>query len=452
MAVGARAGSSEFMRPLSSYKRQQNGVEKMVTTRVKEGDTVEILVAAFKDESGRVIRVSEDGEEVTVELIGTTIPIPITIRIDQVRATRCPEGELVCSSCRRSSGSLKHSRRHNLDLCGICRPWILMSLRRTRGVPGWIRPDPNMTSDELADLRQQFRESLQTDTRHARVYLQTHPHAFAMGFAYSGPLSERGWAVALSILSASHSIELSGYTIPNIPQSVVDEELSRLEEAGVIRLPRQPLLRKQVAHLLRGDFGLEMQRRLITMVFLWLVSDDEFIARVPGAWATSFNFLSDVVNELGDRASFVDGDIRVIGSSGNIYNIAPKKPHPYYQVSRVVDDQRTGICIDPIGASRVVFGDVLVTLVLSLYDDQISARRINTLSRHVFGRPPNSNRRRNANIDHLWQRALGNTPLRYQHLDEEDDEEDQTLPLGWRRLIDRFQTNLADWSPEEDEA
>jgi len=340
-----------------------------------------------------------------------------------------------------------------LDLCDVCRTWVRMSLRRTRQVPRWIRPDPNMTSQELADLREQFRESIQTDSRHTRAFLHAHPNPLGMGFAYAGPLSERGWGVALSILSASHSIDFSRYHIPNIPHSVVDEELSRLEEAGVLRLPTQPLMRKQVAHFLRGDYGLEMQRRLITMVFLWLVSDDEYIARVPDAWATSFNFLRDVVNELGDRASFVDGNIRVIGSSGNTYTIAAKSPTPYYQVSRVVDDQRTGICIDPIGAGRVVFGDVLVTLVLSLYDDQISARRINTLSHHVFGRPNQSRRRRNANIDHLWQRALGNTPLRFQHLDQEEEEEegDQTIPMAWQRLLDRFQTSLADWTLEEDE-
>jgi hypothetical protein len=89
-----------------------------------------------------------------------------------------------------------------------------------------------------------------------------------------------------------------------------------------------------------------------------------------------------------------------------------------------------------------VFGDVLVTLVLSLYDDQISARRINTLSQHVFGQPF-GRPRRNANIDHLWQRALGQA--------QQGENDDNTeLPIVWRRLLDRFQTNLADWTLEED--
>ena len=187
------------------------------------------------------------------------------------------------------------------------------------------------------------------------------------------------------------------------------------------------------------------------MVFLWLVSEDEFIARVPDAWATSFNFLRDVVVELGDRASFVDGNIRVIGSSGNIYNIAPEKADSILSGFRLNNGNRSGICIDPIGAGLVVFGDVLVTVVLSLYDDQISARRINTLAPHVFG-PTRRGLIRQRNIDHLWRRALGNTPLQYRHLVEENEEEDQTLPMVWQRLIDRFQTNLADWTNEEDDS
>ena len=347
-----------------------------------------------------------------------------------------------CSSCNTPSALVKHSRRHQLDLCNICHSWVRMSLRRTRKVPRWIRPDPNMTSQELNELREKLKESYQNHHHYRRMHVEVNPHAFAMGRTYSGPLDERGWSLALSILSTSHPIELSAYSIPNISHSVVDEVLSRLERAGVVRLPGQPLMRKQVAHILRGDYGLGIQRRLITMVFLWLVSDDEFIARVPDPWATSFNFLRDVVNELGDRASFVDGNIRVVGSSGNIYTIAPKRPMPYYQVSRILDGQLTGICIDPIGANRVVFGDVLVTLVLSLYDDQISARRINTLSHHVFGHPF-GRPRRNANIDHLWQRALG-------HAYQREDADNAELPIVWRRLLDRFQTNLADWTLEED--
>ena len=87
----------------------------MVNTRVNEGDLVEIRIEAFKGEIGRVVGFSEDGEEVTVELIDAAIPITITIRMDQVRATNNPQGGPVCSSCKKSSDTINHSRRHKLD-------------------------------------------------------------------------------------------------------------------------------------------------------------------------------------------------------------------------------------------------------------------------------------------------------------------------------------------------
>ena len=100
------------------------------------------------------------------------------------------------------------------------------------------------------------------------------------------------------------------------------------------------------------------------------------------------------------------------------------------------------ICIDPIGASSVVFGDILVSLVLSLFEDQKSALRINTLQPHIFGIP---RRHRNRNINFLWQRALGRHHERQQGEDAE--------PEGnvWQHLIDRFQTNLDDWNGVEEE-
>ena len=100
------------------------------------------------------------------------------------------------------------------------------------------------------------------------------------------------------------------------------------------------------------------------------------------------------------------------------------------------------ICIDPIGAASVVFGDILVSLVLSLFEDQKSALRINTLHPHIFGTP---RRHRNRNINHLWQRALGR---HHERQNEDNNEHEENV---WQHLIDRFQTNLADWNGVEEE-
>ncbi len=348
------------------------------------------------------------------------------------------DNEQICGSCGTPSESLKHSARGNVDLCEMCVPWVKRSLNRTRSIPRWIRPHASL--EYVAELRGKFQEMFHRDHRNQMI----RHHIMDMGFPYLGPFNDASWSNSFSILN----FEDVQTPAPNISETVVDNELSRLEKAGVIRLPTQPMLRKYVAHLLRGDFGLANKRRFITALFIWLVSDDEFIARVPEAWATSFNFLRDVVKELEDRASFVDSGIHVIGSSGNTYRIQSRAQKPYYLVTRIVEDKRIPICIDPLGASNVVFGDVLVTLVLSLYDDQISARRINTLSQHVFGTPVHHQRQRNVNIDHLWRRALGNAP---EDAPEDTGDDNPGMPMAWQRLLDRFQTNLDDWTHMEDD-
>jgi hypothetical protein len=302
-----------------------------------------------------------------------------------------------------------------------------------------------MSGEERAEMRERF---LQMQDNHGGGHLAQRRRVFEMGFPYLGPLNDRAWSFALPAMELQEFP--SNGSLPNLRDNAITEELAKLEAVGVMHLPSNPMLRKQIAHLLRGDFGLSNKRRFITGVFIWLVGEDEYVARNPDSWARSFQFLQDVVGDLGDRATFVDDYIRVVGSSGNVYRVRPRSHPPYYIVSREMENGNPTICIDPVNAHTVVFGDILVNLVLALYDDQMSARHIDTLARHVFG--PQRVRRagqyglpggRNVNIEHLWRRALGNMP------GEPEDHRD--LFQQWRRVIDRFQTNLDDWSEEEEE-
>ena len=58
---------------------------KAATAGIEEGDIVEIRVSSFKGQRARVTNIAENKEEVTVELFDALIPIPVTIRADQVR-------------------------------------------------------------------------------------------------------------------------------------------------------------------------------------------------------------------------------------------------------------------------------------------------------------------------------------------------------------------------------
>ncbi len=59
--------------------------EKKIEIKVNKGDIIEVTGGPFKNERGKVVRVDEAKEELTIELLEATIPIPITIPIDSVR-------------------------------------------------------------------------------------------------------------------------------------------------------------------------------------------------------------------------------------------------------------------------------------------------------------------------------------------------------------------------------
>ena len=52
---------------------------------IAEGDIVELIAGPFKGEKARVQRIDEAKDQVTVELYEATVPIPVTVRGDQIR-------------------------------------------------------------------------------------------------------------------------------------------------------------------------------------------------------------------------------------------------------------------------------------------------------------------------------------------------------------------------------
>jgi transcriptional antiterminator NusG len=77
-----------------SYEEIKNMVEPSITTiSIKEGDIVEIIAEPFKKEKAKVLRIDKQKEEVVVSLLGAVVPLPVTIKIDNVRVIRREEGE-----------------------------------------------------------------------------------------------------------------------------------------------------------------------------------------------------------------------------------------------------------------------------------------------------------------------------------------------------------------------
>lgn len=75
------------------YEEIKSMVEPTVATiSIKEGDIVEIIGSTLKGEKAKVLRIDKQKEEVTVSLLGAVIPLPVTIKIDNVKVIR-REGE-----------------------------------------------------------------------------------------------------------------------------------------------------------------------------------------------------------------------------------------------------------------------------------------------------------------------------------------------------------------------
>ena len=77
-----------------SYEEIKGMVEPSASTiTIKEGDIVEIIGSTLKGEKAKVLRIDKQKEEVVVSLLGAVVPLPVTVKIDNVKVVRREEGE-----------------------------------------------------------------------------------------------------------------------------------------------------------------------------------------------------------------------------------------------------------------------------------------------------------------------------------------------------------------------
>ena len=74
------------------YKDVQNMLEpKVEEINIEIGDIVEIISQTFKGEQAKVTRIDKGKGEVVVSLLGASVPIPVTVKIDNVKVVRREE-------------------------------------------------------------------------------------------------------------------------------------------------------------------------------------------------------------------------------------------------------------------------------------------------------------------------------------------------------------------------
>lgn len=72
-----------------TYEDIKDLLEPVITAvKIEKGDIVEIIAEPFKKEKAKVTRVDKTKEEAVVELLEAAVPIPITVKIDNIRVIR----------------------------------------------------------------------------------------------------------------------------------------------------------------------------------------------------------------------------------------------------------------------------------------------------------------------------------------------------------------------------
>jgi len=61
--------------------------------KIEKNDIVEIISEPFKNEKAKVIRVDKAKDECVVSLLGAAVPIPVTVKLDNIRVIRREELE-----------------------------------------------------------------------------------------------------------------------------------------------------------------------------------------------------------------------------------------------------------------------------------------------------------------------------------------------------------------------
>jgi transcriptional antiterminator NusG len=77
-----------------TYEEIKNLLEpKVEDFNIAVGDIIEIIGQTFKGEKAKVTRIDKTKGEVVVSLLGASVPIPVTIKMDNIKVIRREEKE-----------------------------------------------------------------------------------------------------------------------------------------------------------------------------------------------------------------------------------------------------------------------------------------------------------------------------------------------------------------------
>lgn len=81
-----------FLKTPLEIKEFEKYFEEKVEIKLEVGDIVEIIGGPFKGQKGRITKIDEIKREVTLELLETAIPLPLTISMDMIKVIEKKHG------------------------------------------------------------------------------------------------------------------------------------------------------------------------------------------------------------------------------------------------------------------------------------------------------------------------------------------------------------------------
>lgn len=77
-----------------SYEKVKQMLEPVIADiKIEKNDIIEIISEPFKNEKAKVVRVDKIKNECVVSLLGAVVPIPVTVKLDNIRVIRREELE-----------------------------------------------------------------------------------------------------------------------------------------------------------------------------------------------------------------------------------------------------------------------------------------------------------------------------------------------------------------------
>lgn len=117
-----------------TYEEIKNMLDPIIEEiNIEKGDIVEIIGEPFKKEKAKVVRIDKSKGEAVVTLLGAVVPIPVTVKLDNIKVIRRDKEERT-----QETDSIQEASNEEMDILNKEHPIIN---KDNNNVTGGLIPD-----------------------------------------------------------------------------------------------------------------------------------------------------------------------------------------------------------------------------------------------------------------------------------------------------------------------